>query len=45
MEGIGNYQFLDAFIVFIEYKDWRFCGGSYINRLRRQKIDDIDWVF
>jgi len=41
-KDLGNNQFLDAFIVFIESKGWSFGGGSFQIDEEGKKIDDID---
>lgn len=41
-KDLGNNQFMDAFIEFIESKGWSFGGGSYQIDQEGKKIDDID---
>ncbi|MCP3764682.1 hypothetical protein NLX67_20295 [Domibacillus sp. A3M-37] len=41
-EDLGNNQFLDAFIEFIENKGWSFGGGSFQIDEEGKKINDID---
>ncbi|MFD1738620.1 hypothetical protein ACFSCX_19030 [Bacillus salitolerans] len=41
-EDLGNNQFWDAFIEFIESNDWSFGGGSFQIDEEGKRIDDID---
>lgn len=41
-KDLGNNQFIDVFIEFIESKGWSFGGGSYQIDEEGRKIDDID---
>ncbi|MEA3319549.1 MAG: hypothetical protein U9Q88_05940 [Bacillota bacterium] len=42
-EDLGNNQFLNTFIKFIESKEWSFGGGSFQINEEGKKIDDIDY--
>ncbi len=43
LEGsIGNNEFLDEFLKFIESKGWEFGGGSYQIDEDGNQIDEID---
>jgi uncharacterized protein YggL (DUF469 family) len=41
-EDLGNNQFMDAFIEFIENKGWSFGGGSFQIDQEGKQVDDID---
>lgn len=41
-EDLGNNQFLDAFIEFIESKGWSFGGGNCQIDRDGKEIDDIN---
>lgn len=41
-EDLGNNQFLDAFIEFIESNGWFFGGGSFQVDEAGKRIEDID---